>query len=291
MRRRTHRRPTLWTLDLNTRAWSVLTPTGDLPPPAASRRAANVPEQKVAWLFGGYDSDSSDTNDLYRFDYGSAPPRFTKVAQTNAPMGRELHGFGYDPQSDSFVTFGGYSYDGGVLGDTWTMKLAGDTATWSELTAPGPAPRYGFDYAVDPAQGTFYVWSGAQDPVSASDPINAAQDTWALDLRAAPPSWTRVLDGTEPGAPKGRRNGAFVFDPSGPRLVIFGGTADGKKTVPDLTLLDLRPGKLGWTTTKLANQPPIRSSDFGFYDATRQQIVMGFGNNPAPYRDLFALGY
>src|SRR5262249_34394310 len=140
----------LWSFDLKAQAWTVLTATGDVPPPAGSRRAVNLANQKIAYLFGGYETADSATNDLYRFDYSGSPPHFTKLAQNNPPPTRELHGFGYDPNSDIFVTFGGYSYTDGVLADTWTMKLAGDTATWTEVTAPGPTARYGFFYALDP---------------------------------------------------------------------------------------------------------------------------------------------
>ena len=279
-----------WTFDLVKRTWSPLVPTGDVPPPAASRRAAALPDQKVALLFGGYETDASDNNDLYRFDYSSSPPSFKKLAQENPPPARELHAFAYDPGSDTFITFGGFSSMHSQLDDTWTMKLSGDTATWSQLPASGPSKRYGFFYGLDPATGTLYVWSGAQKPAG-SDPINGAKDTWALDLRANPPAWSQVLDGSEPNAPIGRRNGAFVFDPSGPRLVVFGGTADGATTVPGLSFLDLRPGKLAWDTVTLPAQPALRSSCFGFFDGKRQQSVLGFGNDRALYRDLSAIGY
>src|SRR5581483_905636 len=152
----------------------------------------------------------------YRFDYSGSTPQFTVVPQVNTPPGRSLHAFAYDPGTDTFVTFGGFS-GSTLLNDTWTMKLADGVATWTQLSGPGPSARYGFFYVMDGASGRLYVWSGAQFP-SASDPINAANDLWMLDLRTAKPTWARLLVGDEDGAPKGRRNGAFVFDPRGPRM-------------------------------------------------------------------------
>jgi hypothetical protein len=270
-----------WTFDLVARTWTPLSPAGDVPPPAASRRVALKSGQKLAFFFAGYESNTADDNDLYRFDYSVSPPSFTKLTQTNPPPARELHAFAYDDMSDTFVAFGGVSAAGRVFGDTWTMKLSGDAATWTQQKIMGPTPRYGFFYAMSASK--LYVWSGAQGTAS----INPAADTWAYDVAAN--TWTQVLDGSEDGAPPGRRNGAFIYDPEGPRLIIFGGTADAMTTVPGLSLLDLRT--LTWATLTLDKQPTLRSSSFGVYDPKRQQSVLGFGNDRALYRDLSALGY
>jgi hypothetical protein len=101
----------------------------------------------------------------------------------------------------------------------------------SPLAIAGPTARYGFFYGLH--AGVLYLWSGAQGTFS----IDPAQDTWAFGVAAQ--SWSQLLDGSEAGAPAGRRNGALVLDPVVPRLVIFGGTADGATNVPGLTFLDL----------------------------------------------------
>ena len=280
-----------WKLDLTTRTFTALPTLPVQPPPAASRRVANLADKKIAYLFGGYDSATTDVNDLYSFDYSQEPPVFALIPQVNAPPARELHAFGYDPGTDTFVVFGGYSGETGLLSDTWTMKLSGGVATWTKIVAPGPSARYGFFFAMDPSTGRLFLWSGAQQPTSL-DPIHAAQDVWMLDLRASSLGWLRLLAGTEPNTPVGRRNGAFVFDPTGPRLFVFGGTADGQTTVQDgVNVLDLSGNTPAWVALTPANMPPLRSSDFGFYDTKRGQAVMGFGNDRAVYRDVFALGY
>jgi hypothetical protein len=277
-----------WKLDLKTRAFTQLPATGAHPKAAASRRAANLPDKKIAYLLGGYDSETTDTNELWSFDYSVDPPVFTLLQQMNPPPARELHAFAYDPGTDTFVCFGGVGDPGTLFKDTWTMKLSNGVATWTQLDIPGPTRRYGFFFGMDETLGRLYVWSGAQGLAS----INAAQDLWMLDLRASGgPSWLRLLGGTEPGSPLGRRNGAFVFDPNGPRMFVFGGTADGMTTVPGLNVLDLSTSPPQWFALTLQNQPPIRSSDFGFYDPARKQDVMSFGNSNATYRDVFALGY
>ena len=207
------------------------------------------------------------------------------------PQARELHGFGYDPTTQRFVVFGGFSNAAGVaLADTWIMQLSGDTATWTKLDAKGPTPRYGFFYGTDEVAGRFIVFSGAQMPTS-KDSVNAAQDTWVLDLRADSPTWTRVLDGTEPNHAPGRRNGCMVVDPRGPSLYVFGGTSDAQTTQPGLFALDMRAGHEGFSEISRAGQPPLRSSNFGFYDEKTGAVSCGFGNGLGGlFTDLDAIG-
>jgi hypothetical protein len=286
-----------WKLDVDAGTWTQITPTGDVPPPLASTRAVRMPGTTTAYVFGGYTGDgTSDTGDLYRVDYGSGALAFTKITQVSQPTPRELHGFGYDPQTQQFVVFGGFSYAlGKALNDTWIMQLSSDggTATWSKLSGTAPSARYGFFYGTDEVGGRFVVYSGAQNATgtSGTQQVNAAEDTWALDLRADPPAWTRILDGTEPNHAPGRRNGCFVVDPRGPSLYVFGGTADEMTSQPGLWALDMRAGHEGFTQITRPSEPVIRSSDFGFYDAKTGAVSCGFGNSTAGlYTDLASIG-
>src|SRR5207253_2210813 len=54
---------------------------------------------------------------------------------------------------------------------------------------------------------------------------NAAQDAWSLDLSLATPKWSKLAPSG--AAPKGRRNGCSMPDPTGRRLFVYGGTSDG----------------------------------------------------------------
>ncbi len=270
----------VWKLDIPTGGWTEITPQGDVLPPLASARAVRMPGTTTAYLFGGYTGDGTvDTGDLYRADYAGGQVTFKKLTQVSPPSPRELHGFGFDPQTQTFVVFGGFSYAiGTALGDTWTMQLSGDTATWTKVAGAGPSPRYGFFSGTDEVAGRYIVFSGAQNP-KGNDSINAAQDTWALDLRQSPPVWSQVLDGTEANHAPGRRNGCFVIDPRGPSLYIFGGTSDGMTTQPGLFALDLRPGHEAFSLIDRPSAPPLRSSDFGYYDSVAGAVSCAFGNS------------
>jgi hypothetical protein len=274
-----------WSFDLDELTWSAITPTGDVPPPGASRRVAMVPGATTAHIFGGYGAQGIPNNELYRVDFADGALRFTAVSQENTPARRSLHAFVYDEQTDRFALFGGVNV--APLGDTWSMRLIDGTAVWQEVDPwPAPSPRYGAFYGFDAERGRLLLFSGAQG----TQTINAAFDTWALDLRGDRPSWSQLCAGQP--APRGRRNGCMVFDPEGPRLFVFGGTDDGHTTQPGLFALDARPGREAWEVLELEGQPPLRSSGFGFYDGNTQRIMMGFGNTTQYiFRDWAVLGY
>ncbi len=132
-----------WKLDVDGGTWTQVTPQGDVPPPLASSRAVRMPGTTTAYLFGGYTGDgSTDTGELYRVDYGGGALVFKKLTQVSPPTPRELHGFGYDPQTQRFVVFGGFSYAAGkALADTWIMQLSGDTGTWTKSSGAAPSAR------------------------------------------------------------------------------------------------------------------------------------------------------
>lgn len=277
----------VWSYDLASGAWTSVVPTGDAPAGGGSKRAAQIPGEPTACLFGGYGVDGETLADLYRVDFSGGGADFTLLDQTNPPGERALHAFAYDPELDRFVMFGGFG--AAIENDTWVMTLDGDTAIWAEAetTAP-PTPRYGFFSAFDPTDGRLFVYSGAQGTAS----VNPAQDTWVLDTRTDPMEWTILSSGDEEGAPDGRRNGCTVHDSGAQRMFVFGGTPDAATTAPGLYVFDMRPDREEWTLLELADEPPLRSSGFGFYDPAGAESVMGFGNTTsAVFSDWSFLGY
>jgi hypothetical protein len=281
-----------WRLDIASGKWSPWAPTGDVPPPGGSRRIAEIPGGKKFYAYGGYvgfEATADDEGDIYRVDLADAAHTFTKLKNVTPGPSRELHAVAYDAKSETFVVFGGVTAKTQeVLDDSWTVKIAGDTATWTALPGKGPTGRYGSFTAFDAESRRLVVWSGAQAYESTTDPINAAQDAWALDLAADPPAWSKLEPtGT---APKGRRNGCSMPDPAGRRLFVYGGTSDGKTTEKGLFVLDLEPGHEAWTQLELASAPPPRSSGFGFATSAGD-VTCAFGNDNSGFRDVSFLGY
>lgn len=281
-----------WRFDRVAGTWAPWTPTGDVPPAAGSRRVAPIPGGTKFYTYGGYvgsDKTADDDPDLYRVDLADTAHTFTRLKSVGAGPGRELHAVAFDPKSNRFVVTGGVSAKTQeVYEDTWSIAIDGDTATWTAVPGKGPTGRYGSFTAFDAESQRLVVWSGAQQYETTLDPVNPAQDAWALDLAVDPPVWSKLAPKGE--APKGRRNGCGMPDPSGRRLFVYGGTADGKTTERGLFVLDLEPGHESWTKLELANAPLVRSSGFGF--ATPEgDVTCAFGNDDRPYPDLTYLGY
>ena len=271
-----------WRYDTASGVWTEITPTGDIPPAGGSQRFAGTWGSGEGIIFGGYFADGVDSNALHRVTVENDTLRFELIESVDPkPAPRSLHGFVYDGVTDRYFAFGGI---GSVpTDDTWMMQVVDGTAQWAGLDMPNgsPTPRYGFFYGFDDDAGRMILFSGAQGTAQ----LNPAGDTWALDTRAEPPLWVQLTG----QGPEGRRNGCAVWDPTGPRLVVFGGTPDAMTTAPGLHLFDARPGLESWTTLPLDNEPQVRSSGFGFADG--QRVYVGFGNDNAVYRDWGILGY
>lgn len=281
-----------WRFDVATRTWSEVTLEGDVPPPGGSRRLAGTRGSGEGWLFGGYGEGQEVFGELYHVVADGDVLTFDEVPQENAPRARVLHVFAQDPATGTFVLFGGATER--LENDTWTMVLDGGTARWtivnetSTFSTSTPSPRFGAFYGMDEASGRLLLFSGQTSLGNVF-----GQDTWVLDVRAeGGPTWTALA---APGTPVGRRNGTSVWDPTGPRLFVFGGTSDGATTQPGLFALDARAGRESWSTIDRAGQPALRSSGFGGFvdiaDDAEAAVWMGFGNDDTTYRDLARLGH
>lgn len=80
-----------------------------------------------------------------------------------------------------------------------------------------------------------------------------------------------------------------MLDPVGRRLLLWGGTADGRTTVPGLSALRIDRGEERWDHVEVPSHVPMRSSAVGVYGPTRQRAIFGFGNGDTVYTDLHAL--
>lgn len=270
----------LWRFDLNTEAWTEI----GQGPLLAGGRVAHVPG-RGAFYEGGNGPNQELPFSLVEITASTATASVRTVSPDGAPReGATLHGLVYDEARGRLLSFAGFHPN--LTNEVFTYDLA--TNRYAPLTVAGPAPsaRYGFFFALDAETDRLIVYSGGQSGI-AGDPVNAATDTWALDLSTDPPAWTELL-GEADSAP-GRRNGCAALDAKHHRLFVWGGTPDARTTRTRLWVLDLDPGRERWTRIDIGDDR-VRSSCSAVYDAARERILFGFGNNSRGiYADLTPL--
>lgn len=216
------------------------------------------------------------------------------------PSRRSEHAGVYDPASDRLVLFGG-SFAVSIQcnfptptfeSETWIYD--GRCDQWRAITGPNPGGRVRHMAALDSARGEMLVFGG-RSRVGGSGAYTLYDDLWAFDL--ATETWREVA--TTGPRPAARVNGALVYDPTGDRLVLFGGNnaTSGAFYAPlsDVWIFSLAEGT--WTKLTVNPGPSKRLFMGATWDDTRQWMVIYAGgderafdfNNPAYFDDLWAL--
>lgn len=263
----------LWRFDLNAESWTQLDNGGA--PLLAAGRVAFVPG-----LGAYYEGGSGPANELpfslVEIDASSATTSVRQVSPSGAPNeGATLHGLVYDEPRSRLLSFGGFHP--GLTNELFAFDLTTNEYGPIATSGEAPSPRYGFFLAVDEAADRLILFSGGQQAV-AGDPVNAATDTWALDLSTTPPTWSQLFGSSDSAS--GRRNGCSAMDTKNRRFFVWGGTPDGRTTKTQLWILDLDPGQERWHQLPIGNDR-VRSSCSAIYDPARERILFGFGNNSA----------
>jgi hypothetical protein len=190
----------LWQYDgLN---WTELTPAAT--PPARSGHAlAYDSGSGRLYLFGGQ-ANGSRSDDTWYYD-GTTWQQVTTSG--GPPPARAYHGLTYDPADNSLLLFGGMDADGNALSDTWRLELS--SHSWSQVSAGGPAGRYGHTLVYDPGTVSLVLVGGT------ADDENDLNDTWHYQVGSG---WTLAASATQPAA------GAYhtaVYDPVRQAILLF----------------------------------------------------------------------
>ena len=287
----------MWRLDLSTNEWTEVQQEGDVPLTTAGEIAPTKMAATSLYV-GGTAADGSMPFGAALVEVTGDTALWTTVETSDGP-GLQLGALVFDARRDRQLLVSGLAdlgdgmrllpFEVGLLFDVGTAEPSRSPVEVLEFPdAPMPSSRYGAAWALDPIADRLVVFSGAQWP-TASEPVNAASDAWALDLSSDAPRWAEIVPGGD--AAVGRRNACHVYDPLGHRLFVFGGTADGRTSVRGLHVLALDAGAERWTTLEVApDGAPPRASCTGVYDSARHRVLFGFGNSEAAvYSDVWAL--
>lgn len=171
----------------------------------------------------------------------------------------------YDETRHRMVLFGGghehqFDYD-----DTWAFDLS--SCAWTRIGGGGTSPpaRHGHSAVYDRLGERMIIYGGA-----GAETLN---DVWALDLSAG--VWECLREGV-PGEldpqPRGRYFHTAVYDPSGHRMVVHGGTYRSGEYYKDTWAFDLATDI--WIC--LPDGPARRRRHTAVYDqAAARMLVFG----------------
>jgi hypothetical protein len=191
------------------------------------------------------------------------PHEWTVLTPASDPGPRMEHAAVYDPVRHRLIVFGGT--DGySLFNDVWTLSL-GSTPAWSPMSPAGtpPSGRFLASATYDPLRDRVIVIGGA------ADLGEIQEDVWALGL-AGGGSWTQLSPSG--GAPGPRAAHVAVYDPSGDRIVVYGGLGTTEYR-GDAWALSLA-GSTSWSLLSPAGGPaPLRAFHAAAYDSHRDQLV------------------
>lgn len=163
-------------------------------------------------LFGG----SSFTNETWV--RGTAPNASWSVlvpSVPSAPSARENAAAIYDPIRHRMLLVGGRNSLGTTIDNVvYSLNLTPGAEGWSQIATGGPPARYGHTLVYDPVGDRAILYGGSRNS-------SFQRDAWSLSLSGSP-AWTLLAANPFPASQTGH---VAVFDPSGPRMLTFGGEA------------------------------------------------------------------
>ena len=212
----------VWQLSLldETPTWTELFPTGT---PPTGRLAGISVYDPLRQRFVGFGGTAGAPVDTWSLDLSGDPAWGVIDTGGQNPAGAYGMGCIYDPLRDRMVVFGGSLGEAyfGSQNNTWELTLD-DAPAWHQLfpadpTAPLPSPRRSMTAVYDPMRDRMVIYGGFD-----AQPVSNLflPDTWALSL-----SDQLVWHQLSPAGtiPTGRDASAAIYDPTGDRLVVYGG--------------------------------------------------------------------
>ena len=249
----------LWELSLaSPPTWTLLAPTGTPPSERDSHSAVYDPVGDRMIVFAGKGNLNTDNDEVWALSLAGTPA-WTQLAPTGTPPStRELHQAIYDAAHDRMLVFGGshYTTTDNFLNDVWALSLAG-TPAWTQLAPIGTAPsaREACSQLYDPTRSRMLAWGGY---------FFDGLDHFYGDLNSLSLSGTPAWSGLGPDGPGPSARGwqSAVYDPTGGRFVLFGGTG-GSSYFNDVSALLLGsggsagvsdpPGSMSWLRSPVPN--------------------------------------
>lgn len=264
----------IWTLDINSETWQLLTLSQPTPSPRRNAALAYDTVNNRIFLFGGR-TGSTLYNDLWVLDLTMGAEYWVELTPSGTPPSPRTEVTGIiDPINNRLMVFGGDTYSGRV-NDTWELDL--NTTTWFMLNPSGSLPlvRSAYSAVYDPTGHRMIVFSGASSPI--------LNDLWALDLTYGSESWQELNPGGN--IPQGRAQPFCAYDSQNNRMITGFGFAAGLHS--DAWALDL--DSLYWRRILTPNLVHPRRGSCAAFNILNGEVVIFGGDNGGSAAELYSL--
>lgn len=248
--------------------WGAFTPSGAAP--LARQRASLIFDAGSGglYLFGGavplLGGSTMGRDDVWRLDAST----WTQISPSGSSPGvRWGQGAILDPVRQRAIVFGG-SNTAALLNTVVAFSLAG-SPVWSAIVPAGtpPPPRRDALVVYDPVRDRLLLFGGFTGSAYSNQ-------VWTLNLSGAP-AWTQM---TVAGTPPSGRATQGAYDPTGDRLVFFGGF-NGTSPLADLWQLTLS-GIPTWSPLSATGVPPSGMQEgIGVYDPGSNRLLFFGGRD------------
>jgi hypothetical protein len=208
----------LWSFNLDTRTWTLLSPAGPMIARAAALGVFDPVHRKLVIRGGHYTNPGPNPlGDTWVYDAVAG----TWSSAGGASYGSRWGEVGiYDPVRQRVVAFGGTTDGTSNFNDVHVLPLSPSVGTWSALATTGSPTGVGGAANAVTAQTAAY--DPIRDRMILTTGTGPNLEMWALTLGGTP-TWTQLApEGT---VPQLRFGAALVSDPSGQRVLLIGGRA------------------------------------------------------------------
>lgn len=260
----------------NTVVVSAVTTTGGPPSARMGHSMIYDPTGDRLIVFGGL-TGAGVTDELWILDL--ATNIWSQIPVSGLwPSPRTSHSAILDTTYYRMIVFGGYDGTPGNENDElWSLDLGG--LTWSVLATSGgnsPEMRRGHTAIFDALNQSMVIFGG-------EDVAFTYENVWTLTL-PAPPTVMNPSDWIDitPAVPgPGPRSGhSSVYDPTGQRMIVFGGNdpfLSGTPSYADTWELSLptSPGVPSWSALSVPGGPAARYGHSAVLNGSRMMVFGG----------------
>jgi len=284
-----------------TSQWINLIPNGasGSPPARSGHSAAYDNVDNILIIFGGCSGYCAPAlNDVWTLSNANGlggTPVWTQLSAGGGPAPRTNAAAAYDPVNNRLIVYSGQ--DGSAepcstFADIWFLAdangLADNFSGWtgftqfsvaSPLTSPSPGLNGGA-VAYNPATSILTIFGGI---TNVSGVCRATNGTWELNV-AGYPSLSTVFANGAAGSPPARSNASAVYDPTGGRMLVFGGL-DKNTELNDVWGLFVSGAPAWEKLTPSGAAPPVRSAQAAVFDTVNQRMAVFGGSNTSGVLD------